>query len=133
MAKPGSSFTPTPLGHEDNLEIRCCCSSLVVKVKFTDSWPVSHEFEPSAAEDPPCRGGRCTLNMSRFKRTFVEGKTDYNNDHREEIIDFVQSISGFQECDGDVETWMTSDADYTRAFGDGPRNFEPWSSDEDYT
>ncbi|GFU92717.1 hypothetical protein TNCV_2892261 [Trichonephila clavipes] len=22
---------------------------------------------------------------------------------------------------------------YTRAFGDGPRNFEPWSSDEDDT
>ncbi|GFT46426.1 hypothetical protein TNCV_1566511 [Trichonephila clavipes] len=22
---------------------------------------------------------------------------------------------------------------YTRAFGDGPRHFEPWSSDEDYT
>ncbi|GFX66930.1 hypothetical protein TNCV_999691 [Trichonephila clavipes] len=23
--------------------------------------------------------------------------------------------------------------DYTRAFGDGPRNFEPWSSDVDDT
>ncbi|GFW80003.1 hypothetical protein TNCV_984121 [Trichonephila clavipes] len=23
------------------------------------------------------------------------------------------------------------DGNYTRAFGDGPRNFEPWSSDED--
>ncbi|GFX08553.1 hypothetical protein TNCV_4170521 [Trichonephila clavipes] len=23
--------------------------------------------------------------------------------------------------------------DYTRAFGDGRRNFEPWSSDVDYT
>ncbi|GFU67067.1 hypothetical protein TNCV_4969161 [Trichonephila clavipes] len=22
---------------------------------------------------------------------------------------------------------------YTRAFGDGPRNFEPWSNDEDDT
>ncbi|GFW95482.1 uncharacterized protein TNCV_1721841 [Trichonephila clavipes] len=28
--------------------------SLVVKV--TDSWSDCHEFEPSTAEDPPCRG-----------------------------------------------------------------------------
>ncbi|GFV82517.1 actin-binding LIM protein 1 [Trichonephila clavipes] len=29
--------------------------SLVVKV--TDSWLAYHEFEPSTAEDPPCRAG----------------------------------------------------------------------------
>ncbi|GFW39351.1 hypothetical protein TNCV_1833341 [Trichonephila clavipes] len=29
-------------------------NGLVVKV--TDSWPAGHEFEPSTAEDPPCRG-----------------------------------------------------------------------------
>ncbi|GFW42183.1 hypothetical protein TNCV_1206391 [Trichonephila clavipes] len=40
--------------------------SLVVKV--TDSWPVCHEFEPGTIEDPPCRRGRCTLNMLRLKR-----------------------------------------------------------------
>ncbi|GFU63524.1 hypothetical protein TNCV_1000751 [Trichonephila clavipes] len=34
----------TPLGH----------GSLVVKV--SDSWQACHEFEPSTAEDPPCRG-----------------------------------------------------------------------------
>ncbi|GFV19138.1 hypothetical protein TNCV_3223561 [Trichonephila clavipes] len=28
--------------------------SLVVKV--TDSWPACHQFQPSTAEDPPCRG-----------------------------------------------------------------------------
>ncbi|GFV05160.1 hypothetical protein TNCV_223741 [Trichonephila clavipes] len=33
-----------------------------------DSGPACHEFEPSTAEDPPCRGIRGTLNMSRFKR-----------------------------------------------------------------
>ncbi|GFW91943.1 DDE_3 domain-containing protein [Trichonephila clavipes] len=27
MATPGSSFTPTPLGHEDNLESRFCLTS----------------------------------------------------------------------------------------------------------
>ncbi|PRD35989.1 UNVERIFIED_CONTAM: hypothetical protein NCL1_09988 [Trichonephila clavipes] len=28
-------------------------------------------------------------------------------DEQEEITDFVQSIPVFQECDEDVETWMT--------------------------
>ncbi|GFV53139.1 hypothetical protein TNCV_4954251 [Trichonephila clavipes] len=40
--------------------------SLVVQV--TVSRPACHEFEPSTAEDPPYRKGRCTLNMSRLKR-----------------------------------------------------------------
>ncbi|GFV22239.1 uncharacterized protein TNCV_4564421 [Trichonephila clavipes] len=45
--------------------------------------------------------------------TFVnlEGEKDYNDDHGEEIIDFVQSIPGFQECDEDVRTWFASDAE----------------------
>ncbi|GFX33747.1 hypothetical protein TNCV_3961561 [Trichonephila clavipes] len=42
------------------------CGSLVVKI--TDFWLTSHEFEPSTAEDPPCREHKCTLNMSRLKR-----------------------------------------------------------------
>ncbi|PRD26313.1 UNVERIFIED_CONTAM: hypothetical protein NCL1_38467 [Trichonephila clavipes] len=29
----------------------------------------------------------------------------------EESTDFVQSIPGFKECDGDVETWMACDAE----------------------
>ncbi|GFU86261.1 hypothetical protein TNCV_369171 [Trichonephila clavipes] len=33
---------------------KCDLRSQVVKV--TDLWPVGHEFEPSTAEDPPCRG-----------------------------------------------------------------------------
>ncbi|GFV88631.1 hypothetical protein TNCV_1244411 [Trichonephila clavipes] len=44
----------------------CGRSSLVIKV--TDSWPACHEFESSTAEDPPCRGRRCMLNIWRFKR-----------------------------------------------------------------
>ncbi|GFV12342.1 uncharacterized protein TNCV_1538371 [Trichonephila clavipes] len=37
-------------------------------------------------------------------------KKDPNDDHREEITDFVQWIPGFQECDGeDVETWTACD------------------------
>ncbi|GFV41786.1 uncharacterized protein TNCV_3629371 [Trichonephila clavipes] len=31
-------------------------------------WQACHEFKPSTAEDPPCKGDRCTLNMSRLKR-----------------------------------------------------------------
>ncbi|GFW60774.1 hypothetical protein TNCV_571191 [Trichonephila clavipes] len=40
--------------------------NLVVKV--TDLLLECHEFEPSTTEDPPCRGNRYTLNMSRLKR-----------------------------------------------------------------
>ncbi|GFV12994.1 hypothetical protein TNCV_3175291 [Trichonephila clavipes] len=29
----------------------------------------------------------------------LEGEKDFNDDPREEITNFVQSISGFQECD----------------------------------
>ncbi|GFX66964.1 hypothetical protein TNCV_4180891 [Trichonephila clavipes] len=36
-------------------------------VKLTDSWISCYEFEPCADKDSPCRGGRCTLNMSKFK------------------------------------------------------------------
>ncbi|GFW93688.1 uncharacterized protein TNCV_4542151 [Trichonephila clavipes] len=42
----------------------------------------------------------------------LEGEKDFNDDHREEITDFVQSITGFQECDEeDVETWMACTAE----------------------
>ncbi|GFS50198.1 hypothetical protein TNCV_3141 [Trichonephila clavipes] len=41
----------------------------------------------------------------------MKGEKDYNDDHREEITDFVKSIPGFQECDKDVETWMASNAE----------------------
>ncbi|GFW42325.1 uncharacterized protein TNCV_1207781 [Trichonephila clavipes] len=42
----------------------------------------------------------------------LEGESDFNDDHREEITDFVQSIQGFQEGDEeDVETWMAYNAE----------------------
>ncbi|GFS84382.1 hypothetical protein TNCV_4605892 [Trichonephila clavipes] len=47
-------------------------SGCTLVVKVTDSWMACHEFEPCTAEDPPCRGGRCTLNMKRLKRPPVE-------------------------------------------------------------
>ncbi|GFY10877.1 hypothetical protein TNCV_1123991 [Trichonephila clavipes] len=41
----------------------------------------------------------------------LKGEKDYNDDHRDEITGFVQSIPGFQECDEDRETWMAWDAE----------------------
>ncbi|GFW15577.1 uncharacterized protein TNCV_4657171 [Trichonephila clavipes] len=39
------------------------------------------------------------------------GEKDFNDDHREEITYFIQSIPEFQECNEDAETWMTCDAE----------------------
>ncbi|GFW06250.1 uncharacterized protein TNCV_37251 [Trichonephila clavipes] len=41
----------------------------------------------------------------------LEREKDFNEDHREEITDFVISIPGFQEYNEDVETWMSCDAE----------------------
>ncbi|GFX88426.1 uncharacterized protein TNCV_2278941 [Trichonephila clavipes] len=42
----------------------------------------------------------------------LDGEKDFNDDHREEITDFVQSIPRLQECaKEDVKTWMLSDAE----------------------
>ncbi|GFU19577.1 hypothetical protein TNCV_21511 [Trichonephila clavipes] len=35
--------------------------------KATDSFQTYHDFEPSAAEDQPCGGDRCALNLLRLK------------------------------------------------------------------
>ncbi|GFW57275.1 hypothetical protein TNCV_541891 [Trichonephila clavipes] len=61
-----------PSGHDYKLEalLLACrddCGSLVLKVM--DSRPACHEFKPSTAEDPLCREGRFTLNLSRLKRS----------------------------------------------------------------
>ncbi|GFY36275.1 hypothetical protein TNCV_4846471 [Trichonephila clavipes] len=37
-------------------------------VKVTDLCLVCPEFEPSAVENPPYRGGQCTFNLARLKR-----------------------------------------------------------------
>ncbi|GFW42149.1 uncharacterized protein TNCV_1206051 [Trichonephila clavipes] len=42
----------------------------------------------------------------------LEDEKGFNDDHREEITDFVQSIPGFQECvEEGVESWMACDAE----------------------
>ncbi|PRD18664.1 UNVERIFIED_CONTAM: hypothetical protein NCL1_59855 [Trichonephila clavipes] len=46
--------------------------------------------------------------MARFRRQ----NRIHNDDQKEKITDFVQSIPGFQECvEKDVETWMSCDAE----------------------
>ncbi|GFY03054.1 hypothetical protein TNCV_980591 [Trichonephila clavipes] len=43
--------------------------------KVTDLWPACHEFEPSTAEDPPCRGGVMHVKyveLHTFSRSAVE-------------------------------------------------------------
>ncbi|GFT75095.1 uncharacterized protein TNCV_2244701 [Trichonephila clavipes] len=45
-------------------------------------------------------------------RPDLEGEKGFNNDHREEITNFVRSIRVFRECDEEVvETWMAYDAE----------------------
>ncbi|GFW74316.1 hypothetical protein TNCV_3438691 [Trichonephila clavipes] len=51
------------------LNVGYCCDNTVYGlgspvVKVKDSCPACHEFEPSTVEDTPCRGERCTLNLS---------------------------------------------------------------------
>ncbi|GFY19252.1 uncharacterized protein TNCV_4226161 [Trichonephila clavipes] len=58
------------LGYQTSTEMRDGRSSLVVKI--ADSWLACHEFDPGTAEDPPCRGGRYTLNISKLKRPSVD-------------------------------------------------------------
>ncbi|PRD27081.1 UNVERIFIED_CONTAM: hypothetical protein NCL1_36332 [Trichonephila clavipes] len=42
----------------------------------------------------------------------IKAEKDFNDDHRKEITDFVQSIPGFQECgEKYAETWMACDAE----------------------
>ncbi|GFT74343.1 uncharacterized protein TNCV_539031 [Trichonephila clavipes] len=42
----------------------------------------------------------------------LKGDKYFNDDHRDDITDFVQLIPIFQKCDEeDVETWMTYDAE----------------------
>ncbi|GFX29559.1 hypothetical protein TNCV_4776311 [Trichonephila clavipes] len=55
--------------------------------------------------------GRAAVAQWLGYRTMVEGENAFNDDHREEITNFVPSIPGFQECDEDVETWMACDAE----------------------
>ncbi|GFV46955.1 uncharacterized protein TNCV_3033521 [Trichonephila clavipes] len=70
---------------------------------------------------PSCQDIKKRL-LTNFNRVFcviwnklwpdLKGEKDFDDDHREEITDFVQSIPRFQDCDEeDVETWMACDAE----------------------
>ncbi|GFV07736.1 uncharacterized protein TNCV_4942381 [Trichonephila clavipes] len=56
----------------------------------------------------------CTVYEYVFEKCNADlgGEKNFNDDHREEFTDVVQSIPGFQDCDEeDVETWMACDAE----------------------
>ncbi|GFY27666.1 hypothetical protein TNCV_911171 [Trichonephila clavipes] len=56
------------LMHVKSIEVQGPCGRGRLVIKATDSKLAYHEFELSADEVPPCRGGRKTFNMSRLKR-----------------------------------------------------------------
>ncbi|GFW21664.1 hypothetical protein TNCV_4281791 [Trichonephila clavipes] len=50
------------------------------------------------------------------------------------MVKVTDSWSAYHEFESSAtEDPLSRGAVYTRAFGDGPRNFEPWSSDVDDT
>ncbi|GFS72490.1 uncharacterized protein TNCV_2116331 [Trichonephila clavipes] len=51
-------------------------------------------FSPEAKSDGKTRGQSDMWGISD-----LEDEKDFNDNHRDEITDFVQSIPGFQECD----------------------------------
>ncbi|GFV78675.1 hypothetical protein TNCV_1889801 [Trichonephila clavipes] len=51
-----------------------------------DLWPLCHEFEPSVTEHPPCREGRCALNMSRLKNPPVAVVPRSPSGHGHELL-----------------------------------------------
>ncbi|GFU57557.1 hypothetical protein TNCV_3637191 [Trichonephila clavipes] len=53
------------MGIEIQIQLSSCGRGSL-DVKVMNSWSACHEFEPSTAEDPPCRGCRCTLNIARL-------------------------------------------------------------------
>ncbi|GFW23174.1 hypothetical protein TNCV_3802741 [Trichonephila clavipes] len=105
--------------------------SLVVMV--TGSWLACREFETSTAEDLPCRLGRCKLNKSRLNVLPLLAEDDERScrsvaSRTGDAHRFCSILIASLGFNGYLEAKR-----YTRAFGDGPRNFEPWSSDVDDT
>ncbi|GFX63879.1 uncharacterized protein TNCV_4345941 [Trichonephila clavipes] len=89
-----------PFGLDAVGKIKSC---LVVKIK--DLWLMCHKFESRVAEDLPCREGRYTLILSRFKHSPVSvvgncqviysqfGLAIHQNDHqaRRRFVEWAQN------------------------------------------
>ncbi|GFV99016.1 hypothetical protein TNCV_1509961 [Trichonephila clavipes] len=60
--------------------------------KVVESWPVCREFQPTATEDSPCKGGRCMLNLSRLKVLPLWTATDVVQSGRPIFDDFFQHL-----------------------------------------
>ncbi|GFU32903.1 hypothetical protein TNCV_4155141 [Trichonephila clavipes] len=73
LAKPNTGFIEIKHLYVWHCPVRLCqeCQSWMADTFYSalpNSCLAGHEFEPSAAEHPPCGMGRCTLHMSRLKR-----------------------------------------------------------------
>ncbi|GFV03711.1 hypothetical protein TNCV_1876591 [Trichonephila clavipes] len=65
---------------------------------------------------------------------FKQGRTSLCEDERSGSPSTSTTEDNVQVVEGIVLEDMTSiQGSYTRAYGDGPRNFEPWSDDVDDT
>ncbi|GFW73686.1 piggyBac transposable element-derived protein 4 [Trichonephila clavipes] len=66
------------------------------EINATDSWSAGHEFDPPTAEDPPCRGSRCKLNISRLRCAPVGGSRSPKQ-FRMELIEKIISENQLDE------------------------------------
>ncbi|GFY07152.1 glycerol-3-phosphate dehydrogenase [Trichonephila clavipes] len=74
----------------------------VIEIKMAQHRP----RKPASVEYTTDEEDMIVYDMGEEIESPKNGKSEknFNDDHREEITDFVQSIPGFQECDEDVET-----------------------------
>ncbi|GFV58746.1 hypothetical protein TNCV_3730841 [Trichonephila clavipes] len=78
--------------------------SLVVKV--TESWLACHEFEPSAAEDPPCRGS--DVSSKEFPAVDDDNLRTAPIITDKDILEFVQSSKNIIDANSDEENEMNN-------------------------
>ncbi|GFT17399.1 histone-lysine N-methyltransferase SETMAR [Trichonephila clavipes] len=93
-----------------------------------DHPPYSPDFSPS------------DFHLFRYLKEFLGGKHfDTADEVKEEVQDWLSSQAsdvydlGIQKLVERYDKCLNKYGNYTRAFGDGPRHFETWSSDEDDT
>ncbi|GFU64000.1 hypothetical protein TNCV_245781 [Trichonephila clavipes] len=111
MAASGSSFNPTPLAHADNLGKGHPRGSPLQDLGRLDDKKVSPGLYGVVGDrlrnsEPQSRDMNGAVLINNFVSNFVnlDGVKDYNDNYRDTITNFVQSIPGFQECDEDIET-----------------------------
>ncbi|GFV32129.1 uncharacterized protein TNCV_1674181 [Trichonephila clavipes] len=96
------------------------CPDFGSKSKFYRSRPSPHNLWETTRGPIRFSYGLFNIKQKLIKKVVVftdkfdddiQKKVKVNDDHREEITQFVQSTPGFQACDEDVEIWMACDAE----------------------